>query len=253
MRLNKQFKTLAAVAGLALAAGSANGATLTGQLGILDLAANSGNNPNTGVAWAENDTYRLVFVTTTTANTLSTAIGDYNTLVQADANASSLNLSPVTWKAVGSTSTVNAIDNTMTNTGAANGAFFLVDGMTVVANNISTGGFWASGHLAAINLDQNGNTRSVDVNVGSTNGGGLANGNKAFGNEADGDARVTIGRSGDAGNSWNYVLNSGNTGARSFYGMSEVLTVATVAAVPEPSSTALLGLGGLALMFRRKR
>ena len=50
--------------------------------------------------------------------------------------------------------------------------------------------------------------------------------------------------------------NGGNTGWRSSeYGIianRPVLSV-TYAAVPEPSSTALLGLGGLALMLRRRR
>lgn len=44
----------------------------------------------------------------------------------------------------------------------------------------------------------------------------------------------------------------GNTTAGDKWGLTE-LEVTSVAAVPEPSSTALLGLGGLALLLRRRK
>lgn len=62
MKKQPHILTLAALAGLAITAGSA-GAALVSQLGILDLTANGGINPNTGVAWAHGDQYRLAFHT----------------------------------------------------------------------------------------------------------------------------------------------------------------------------------------------
>jgi len=62
--VKKKYTYIAALAGLALAAGSAN-AALTSQLGILDLTANGGINPATGFAWEAGDTYRFIFATST--------------------------------------------------------------------------------------------------------------------------------------------------------------------------------------------
>ena len=61
---------------------------LSGQLKILDLAANGGINPNTGVAWAEGDKYRFMFISDGTRNASSASIADYNTFVQDAAIAS---------------------------------------------------------------------------------------------------------------------------------------------------------------------
>ena len=70
----------AATAGLVLTAASAN-AALTSQLGILDLTANGGINPATGVDWEAGDTYRLAFVTSGTILGTSTSIATYNAFV----------------------------------------------------------------------------------------------------------------------------------------------------------------------------
>ena len=55
-------KVLVTLGALALMAGVAH-AALVSQYGILDLTANGGINPSTGVAWAQGDTYRLAFYT----------------------------------------------------------------------------------------------------------------------------------------------------------------------------------------------
>jgi hypothetical protein len=91
-------------------------AQLVSQLGILDLDANGGINPTTGVAWQVGDTYRLAFVTEGTTLATSTDIATYNAFVQNAADNSSTfgNLGSVTWKAIGSTATVNAMANTAT-------------------------------------------------------------------------------------------------------------------------------------------
>lgn len=57
-----KFINYTALTSLVLTA-SAWAGPLAGQLGVLDLAANGGINPNTGVAWAAGDQYRLAFYT----------------------------------------------------------------------------------------------------------------------------------------------------------------------------------------------
>lgn len=114
---------------------------LVGQLSILDLGANAGLNPRTGVPWQHGDRYRLTFITSTDSYPASADISTYNTEIQALADASPLNLSPVSWSVIGSTATVDARDNTSTNpTGNGNGngigfPVLLIDGATVIADN----------------------------------------------------------------------------------------------------------------------
>ena len=60
--------------------------------------------------------YRLAFVTSTTRDATSSNIADYNAFVTATANAvPELAELGITWKAIGSTSAVDAQDNTHTN------------------------------------------------------------------------------------------------------------------------------------------
>ena len=116
---------------------------LAGQLGILDPAvftANFGKNPATGNTWQAGDTYRFVFTTSAITQATSADIATYNALVQGLANASSLGIGAAkgaTWKALVSTATDYARDNTATNI-ALNGtgeAIYLLDGKTKVFNN----------------------------------------------------------------------------------------------------------------------
>ena len=93
-------------------------ADLVSQLGILDLTANGGINPATGEPWKAADRYHLAYVTTAETTATSTDIADYNAFVQGDANSQNvtvnegtINLGTVNWFALGSTSTVDAIDN----------------------------------------------------------------------------------------------------------------------------------------------
>ena len=141
---------------------SFNSHAQTGELGILNLSANGGMNPNTGAAWEIGDTYRLIFVTSGTRNAVSTVIGEYNAFAQAAANASTLNsmtnvdLSNGTWNVVASSETVNARTNTST-TGTDGEAIFLIDGSTIIATSYAD--FW-DGHAVGtqdINRDENGN------------------------------------------------------------------------------------------------
>ncbi|MFK7911315.1 MAG: PEP-CTERM sorting domain-containing protein [Akkermansiaceae bacterium] len=259
---------------LAFTAGAAQGAVM-GQLGVLDI---SGTNPATGSQWAPGDTYRLIFVTSTTTTATSTDINTYNTFVQGVANGAGLG--GITWSAVGSTSSVDARDNTGTNPGGGVGeAIILMDGASIVADNYAdmwdsdgiAATLWTSSntvgsdptvdHARSIYLDESGNVQSPH---------GSADDRIFTGTLVDGTAHVTqplgatnvsvgavggnfpaqfwgIQPSGDSPR-WMVEFNSPSTQQQQMYGISETLTV-----VPEPSTTALLGLGGLALILRRRK
>ena len=112
-------------------------------LGILTAGVLSGNNPATGAAWATGDHYRLAFFTSATTAATSSDISTYNTWMQGLADATTAYdigaAEGVTWKAIGSTATVDAIDNTSTDPVAdgTGNAIYLLDGSTVAANNNS--------------------------------------------------------------------------------------------------------------------
>mgnify|MGYP005849398871 CR=1 FL=1 len=80
----------ACVASLATVAVSPASAQLAGQFGILDLTANGGVNPNTGVAWQEGDQYRLAFYTADTITAESDDPAVYDDFATAQANLSNL-------------------------------------------------------------------------------------------------------------------------------------------------------------------
>ena len=101
--------------------------------------------------------YRLVFVTSTTTNALSSDINYYNNFVNDLAN-----LNPVlaslgtTWTAIASTETVNARANTATHP-VANGAgapIYLLDGSTKIAD--SNADLWSGTLDAPIDLYEDG-------------------------------------------------------------------------------------------------
>ncbi|MFN3166871.1 MAG: PEP-CTERM sorting domain-containing protein [Phycisphaeraceae bacterium] len=59
----RSFLSAAVGACLCVGAAQSTSAQLVSQLGVLDLAANGGINPNTGLAWQAGDQYRLAFYT----------------------------------------------------------------------------------------------------------------------------------------------------------------------------------------------
>lgn len=252
---------------LALLSSSA-GAAVVGQLGILDT---SGINPATGVQWAPGDTYRLTFVTSTTTNATSTDINTYNAFVQGV--AAGAGLGSVTWTAIGSTASVDAIDNTGMNP-ALNGPgepILLMNGLTVIADNyadmwdginvtlLGSGSDPANDHGRGIYFDENGNDFSPPGNADDriftgTNGDGTASGQPLgfAGNVSTGSTGSNFpaqfwGYNSGESTRWTQDFSFDGTQQQEMYGISETLTV-----VPEPGSTALALLGGLALLRRRR-
>ncbi len=234
MNIKNKIKTILTFALVAMTifgmATSANAANLPTELGILDVTANSGINPATGVAWALGDTYRLVFVTSGTRDTTLTDIADYNAFVQGVADASSLGLGGGTWKVIGSTETVDARDNTSTNT-AVNGtgeAIFLVDGSTIVVNDYAD--LWDGGLDNGINLDENGISRDMVTVFAGTMPDGTQVDRRYLGTtipSKSGDTVVVVehGRSGETSGYWIRVYNAGPASSQSFYALSDPLTV----------------------------
>ncbi|MCF7956334.1 MAG: hypothetical protein K9M75_11065, partial [Phycisphaerae bacterium] len=92
MKVRSRIKTVLTivVASLALIAVSASAVEVIGELGILDVTANGGINPNTGVAWAIGDQYRLAFHTVGATGKIDSTSNDpavYNDYVTAEAHA----------------------------------------------------------------------------------------------------------------------------------------------------------------------
>ena len=228
MNTQNQIKTVLTLAGLAMAtlAASANAANGGGELGILTPETLAGNNPATGAPWVVGDTYRFAFVSSATTQATSTDINYYNTFLQNLADASSLGLSGATWKVIGSTSTVDARDNTSTNPGV-NGtgeAIFLVDGATVIANNYSD--LWDGNLDHALNMDENGTGGLTGRTHVGTNGNGTKRA-RCLGGSTETPPKVETGEMHDPGGHWLVQYNSAATSSHSIYAMSDPLTIGT--------------------------
>ena len=251
---------------LGLAVSGTLSAAGIGQLGILDT---SGINPQTGLEWAPGDTYRLIFVTSTTTDATSTDISTYNAFVQGVANAAGLG--SVSWSAVGSTATVSARDNTGT-AGPGGSPIVLMDGITVIATDNAD--FWdgimvtlvgagnnpvtgdpSVDHGRGIYLDENGVDQGADDRVFTgTNGDGTASGqplgavgNVSTGSMGSGFPAIFWGWNAGESTRWTQDFSVAGTGQQEMYAISETLTV-----IPEPSALALALLGGLGLIRRRR-
>jgi len=94
------------------------------------------------------DTFRFVFITDGTTYADSSTIGDYNSFVNGDAGGATYNGSVVNWVAIGSTSSVSAINNV----GQTATPVYLVDGTLVTTSTTSTG-LWSGSLLDPIDED----------------------------------------------------------------------------------------------------
>jgi hypothetical protein len=90
MKLFATANKTVSLAALVIASLSPASAQLAGQYGILDVTANGGINPNTGLAWAEGDQYRLAFHTDGTIDATSDDPAVYDDFATAQANLSTL-------------------------------------------------------------------------------------------------------------------------------------------------------------------
>jgi hypothetical protein len=194
------------------------------------------------------DEYRLAFITSQTRNATSSDIADYNAFVTNVANMqSALNNLGTTWKAIASTSSIHAKDNTGTNffvdyPNNIGVPIYLLDGITKIADdNVD---LWNDGTLDSP-LDVN----EAGVEVLATD---VWTGSNQFGNALFPLGVVVpsprVGRSDTAGMQWMSLGQSSAHGSHPFYALSGVLTM-----IPEPSSLLLVVLGGLVLAGKRSR
>jgi len=238
----------AAAAGLVFALAPAAQAALMGELGILDLTANGGINPATGAPWALGDQYRFAFHTSEKTTAVSADITTYNAWVQGLADAAGLGAA--TWKAIGSTDTVDARDNTSTNptVDGSGHAIFLLDGSTVVANDYND--LWDGDVDHIIDRTELGTTWAHWPYTGTYKDGTKAPGHpSSFGALGAAAGDVHQGQAGVATN-WIWRMWTGDppTTLLPMYALSEPLEV-----VPDPATLALLSIGGLGLLIRRGR
>ena len=226
------IKILAAIAGLVFTTASAQD-ELVSEHGILLLTANGGINPAWDDEWQDGDEYRLVFATSMGTKATSANIADYDQFVQDAANASTFRggaLGNITWKALVSTPTVAANANTGT-IGVGDISFWLVNGITVVADNYA--GLYGI-HRSAIKMSETGGKPLDNGSYSSLWTGSDGNGNAVPGYElgaAGGTSRGGLWAF-TSGAHWISRFNlsqttGGNSGDGKFaiYAISEVLTV----------------------------
>ena len=196
------------------------------------------------------DSFRFVFLTDGATPATSANIADYNNFVNAQAGGATYNGSVVTWAAIGSTPTVNAIDNV----GQSNTPVYLAGG-TLVTTSTTISGMWSGGILSPIDEDLSGKLANPDpYNLVWT-------GTATIGVSALGAELGNVNNGAIAGA---YVFTDGGwvtnqdfvpeTAPLGLYGISQVLTVQ--AAVPEPSTLSMAGMAtlvGAAFRWSRRR
>ena len=192
------------------------------------------------------DHYRLVFVTSTAIDATSNDIATYNSFVS---TAAALNpaLPTTTWMAIGSTATVNAIDNIACTPSCASDPIFLVDNTKVAA---VTAGLFGVILLHAINLTESGST-TVPTLHGTPYAwtGSLGSGRVLSGYGLGDSAYAAKGRYLSLNHDHMYLGDDLATYTGPMYAISGELTVPSV---PEPAALSLLASGGLLTFLARR-
>jgi len=189
------------------------------------------------------DTYRLAFVTSTTRDATSSNIADYNSFVAAvAAGEPALAALGTTWTAIGSTSTVDARDNTGTNPSSTGVPIYRLDDTRIADDNTD---LWDGLLAAPLQTVPTGVLVLAQVSVWTgTDTAGLRS-------VPLGGALVRRGRSVSSVNDWIQASTPGAANLFRLYAMSGVLTV-----IPEPSTMILVCIGATAVagwQLRRRR
>jgi hypothetical protein len=241
MKMNKSIKTSLSLAAIALTAASANAAI---------IATYASEDPNLG-----GDDFHdgpIVASGTDLFQTVGTVAAEGGT-------------------GDGTRQNTSTLFDGLINTGIANGA-------QTIAN---AGGYWGPGHFIEIDLDTTTNTLGYDISSISTMqvgdgfrpgqgytvqlrtvvGGSFSDlftvpgiGTAENVNEAviSNDSGPLLGTGVD-GIRFNFADSGNGFGWTVYRELDAVGTATVAAAVPEPTTTALLGLGGLALILRRRK
>lgn len=208
--------------------------------------------------------YRLVFITSMDAGSPFQDIADYNAHVQDLADMAGIGFGSgltddgnTDWFVLGSTSIVDARDNTNTNPTLPNDALgngtgvpiYLVDGVTKVVDDNAD--LWDGDVDHIINQDEYGTAKTHWPHTGTYIDGTVADpSNPAQSNQSNGrglDDLVNIAQ-GNGGSTTDWIWRQWTQRPPSeqlpLYAMSEV--------IPEPATMCLLGLGGLVMLRRRR-
>lgn len=189
--------------------------------------------------------YRLVFLTGGFYSATSSDIADYNTEVNHEANGiAALAALGTTWKVIGSTATVNAIDNIGQDPGVP---IYDLSGNKVAADDSSgTGGLFSGSLLGPIDVTAWGPPRVDAVWTGTLPSG-------LFGAALGGASLVTKGSSGASDISWIQSGEASPDHIFRLYSISGVLKVPDSSDAPEPRTTLMVAVGGTLLLGARRR
>jgi hypothetical protein len=191
--------------------------------------------------------YRVAFVTSGTRDATSTDINDYDQFVQSAADTGAVTQPlALNWQAMGSTATIAARDHLnapQTDTGTV--VIFNTIGQTIAD---SYADLWDGVISAPIKYTEAGSAISNSVWTGS-NLFGEAEPSYQLGT----DTPVT-GRSNRSDYEWFAERIQSNGLVYSLFGLSEEITTASAAPIPEPATVFLFGIGllGLAGVTKRK-
>ena len=173
--------------------------------------------------------YRLAFLTTGAITAASSNIDTYNNFVTSQANAQAeLATLGADWFAIGSTSSVDARDNTGTNPSSTGVPIFLLNDTKLADNNAD---LWNGSIDVALNVLRDGSVSAEVIVWTGTNGIGVASNYLGFATPAHGKSSVTT-------TGWvfdNFTFNVFN------YRMYAVSSELTVSPVPGPTTILLLG------------
>jgi hypothetical protein len=192
--------------------------------------------------------YRLVFVTADGYTATSSQISDYNAFVTTEANAvAALAGLKTTWSVIGSTQSVDAIDNIGSDPGVP---IYTLLGSEVASDaTANSGGLFGTSLQSLqnpIDIDQAGNYQGATVWTGTRDDG--VHGASGY----LGSAMVGDGWSSYTDPHWIAAGGASNTSAdRPLYAISGVL--AAPDAAPEPTTTLMLTLGGALMIGARRR
>jgi len=194
--------------------------------GLVGRAEAGGIALSTPAGLTPGDTFRLVFITDDFMSGSSSNIADYNNFVNSEAGGATYNGSIISWVAIGSTSSVNAINNV----GQSASPVYLADGTLVTSSTTGTG-LWSGSLQNPIDEDLSGSLHKFLAVLTGTTTSGVAS-SDPLGNFSS----ITIGDSGETNKDWVQGVAIPSFLSERMYGISQVLTV-----VPEPSSFVLAG------------
>jgi hypothetical protein len=214
--------------------------SLAGISRAADLATPAGLNPG--------DQFRFLFITGNGSTATSSDLSTYDAFVTTEAGNATYAGGAITWRAVVSSSTVDARDHV--NPSAIDTSVYLANGVKVADDMTAAGsGLWSANLLANPDIKIDGTQLSFPT-VYSWSG-SKNDGTKFAGFEMGTTTTVHAGYFAD-GQTWlDDSTNRTSTFSYPLFGLSDPLTVAPV---PEPASLGLAaaGLAGAALAFRHR-